>query len=205
MAAIFPVYYVVRPNQDMLTFLAEHHPHAARLLAHEPREDRRSRPSGSQDRRPALLPHRWRQDRGVLGSRGLRDGAPPAPEPHDSIGGCGFLRRLGEVDRAVEEAQRGFSVEPTWISAVTLGEALRLAGRRKEAITAFAEATTLDEKDASAWVELSELHSEAEDVEASMKAAVEALARDPNLPEARRLIAAARTRLNDRAKGPRMR
>ncbi len=31
MAAIFPVYYVVRPNQDMLTFLAEHHPHAEYL------------------------------------------------------------------------------------------------------------------------------------------------------------------------------
>ena len=51
------------------------------------RGDRRADPRRPRARRPAVLPDRRRQDRGVPGPRGVRDPAAPAARPRPDVGG----------------------------------------------------------------------------------------------------------------------
>lgn len=108
-----------------------------------------------------------------------------------------LLRRLREFDEAVRAARESLHASPTWISAVTLGHALRDAGDLAGAIAAFMRATKLDPTDGGAWVDLAELHGGRGNLMAAEQCCREALVREPNHALARVLLLGARAQRGD--------
>ncbi|MFN7976012.1 MAG: tetratricopeptide repeat protein [Acidobacteriota bacterium] len=93
---------------------------------------------------------------------------------------AGLLRKAGHHERAIAISRSELAREPTWLSAVGLGNALRDAGDLDGARDSLARALELDPADVTAALDIGDIMLEAGRLEESLAGYEKALERQPH-------------------------
>jgi tetratricopeptide (TPR) repeat protein len=121
---------------------------------------------------------------------------PGFPHPHNNLGGIWQL--LGRAEDAAASYREAISLDPAYADAhVNLGIVLRLENQSAAALDSCETALRLSPRLAAAWRLRAELHSDQGDFDAAEAALAQALAIEPNSPEAWAGIAGLRRMTSD--------
>jgi tetratricopeptide (TPR) repeat protein len=88
------------------------------------------------------------------------------------------LGKLGRFGEAVRRARAAFAADPTWMTAIAAGNALRRAGQLPAAVEMFSAAAELDHEDVTALLEVGDIELEAGRIEQALAAYESALGRE---------------------------
>jgi tetratricopeptide (TPR) repeat protein len=102
------------------------------------------------------------------------------PEHHLLLGaGSALARRVGEIDLAVDWAERGAQVRPSKLAEIWLGYAYRSAGRVGESLAALHRAVMYDPEDLSVYADIAGTLADAGHLDDALDWVDRALAQDP--------------------------